>query len=52
MTITRVTHHKNQPISYDQIEIEDIDGNKYYLLDSEIEELLQQKGNIEESLDE
>jgi len=52
MRIKKIIHHKNQPISYDEIEIEDIHGNKYFLCDIEIEELLQKRGDIEVDDDE
>lgn len=51
MRIKKITLHKNRPISYDQIEIETTDGYKYYLLDCEIEELLQHREDMEGEAD-
>ena len=43
MRIKKITIHRNRPISYDQIEVEDIEGNKFYFLDAELDGLVEQQ---------
>jgi len=43
MRIKKITIHRNRPISYDQIEVEDTDGNKFFFLDGELDGLVEQQ---------
>lgn len=43
MRIKKITIHRNRPTSYDQIEVEDIDGNKFFFLDPELDGLVEEQ---------
>jgi len=43
MRIKKITIHRNRPTSYDQIEVEDTDGNKFFFLDAELDGLVEEQ---------
>ena len=48
MRIKKITLHRNRPTSYDKIEVEDIDGNKFFFLDAELDGLVEDQLRGEE----
>jgi len=48
MRIKQITVRHNRPISYDQVEIEDTNGNKFFFVDPDIDELVERQQKEEE----
>jgi len=43
MRIKSIKVIHNRPISYDQIEVEDTQGNKFFFVDAELDELVERQ---------